>query len=116
MTKRLAATAIAAVLLVLLPACPPESIVGTWVFFDCEGTPEATVRFFADGTMSYEASGGGGTGTWTEVDGQVDFMATVQFSAQGLLLFSGTVIDPDRIEGASQSDQAPYFDCAVMLR
>jgi hypothetical protein len=117
MFRRLLFVAVLLALTLSLPACPPESIVGTWLYYDCEGgAPLATVVFRADGTMSYQAPGGGGEGTWTEVDGDVDFTATVQFAAQGILIFSGTVLATDRIEGEGTSDQAPGGPCIVMLR
>lgn len=145
MTTRLAATVLAIVLLVLSAGCPPPSILGTWGYFDCDGTPLGTVRFTNDGTVSFQVAGVDGTdpmsfeiaktegtGTWTENGGQVQFSAdviytvtfidpvtmeeTIVSSTAGLLLFSGVVLGPDRIEGNGTSDVPVGGPCVVLLR
>jgi len=114
MTKRLAATVL--VIFLVLPGCPVASLVGTWGLYDCDGNQAGTVRFLADGSVNYDTVDGSAEGTWTEIDGQVDFVADGFFDTNGRVTFSGSLINPDRIEGSAINDAGPSYVCAVLLR
>lgn len=116
MTSRLAAAAIAIALMISLSACPADSLVGTWQYYDVDGTLVATVTFASDGTMTYESADGDGTGVWNATEDDVTFTAMVNFSVSATLQFDGTVIKSDVIAGTTTSDQPPTERHVVMVR